>query len=75
MKEFIKITLKEWDYTCADGCCTMFGTKLLLNGEEVEHPDPEVHDNSYVGDDVSTALEAVLKKLGYENIEIKIEAE
>lgn len=62
----LKITFKDWTYTCGDGCCTTFGTKLLLNDEELKHPNPEILDNSYIGDDVKTALEAVLKKLGYE---------
>lgn len=62
----VKITLEEWDYTCGDGCCTSYGTKMYLNGKELEHPNPEVYDNSYVGDDVTTALLAVLKELGYE---------
>jgi hypothetical protein len=62
----VKITLEEWDYTCGDGCCFSYGTKIYLNGKELEHPNPEVDDNSYVGDDVTTALLAVLKDLGYE---------
>lgn len=62
----VKITLEEWSYTCADGCCTSFGTKMYLNGKELEHPNPEVLDNSYVGDNVTTALLAVLKELGYQ---------
>ena len=62
----LKITFKEWDYTCGDGCCTTFGTKLYLNDKELEHPNTEILDNSYVGEDVQTALHAVLKELGYE---------
>ena len=62
----IKITFKEWDYTCGDGCCYNYGTKLYIDDEELEHPNPEVLDNNYVGMDVETALHAVLKKLGYE---------
>jgi hypothetical protein len=62
----VKITLEEWDYTCGDGCCYSYGTKVYLDGKELEHPNPEVDDNSYVGDNVSTALLAVLKELGYE---------
>jgi len=62
----LKITFKDWTYNCADGCCTNFGTKLLLNDEELEHPNSDILDNSYIGDDVKTALEAVLKKLGYQ---------
>jgi hypothetical protein len=62
----LKITLEDWDHTCGDGCCYSYGTKIYLNGKELEHPNPEVHDNSYVGMDVDTALRAVLKELGYE---------
>ena len=62
----VKITLEEWDYTCGDGCCYSYGTKIYLNGKELEHPNPEVLDNSYVGDTVSVALLAVLKELGYQ---------
>jgi hypothetical protein len=62
----VKITLEEWDYTCGDGCCYSYGTRLYLNGKELEHPNPEVHDNGYVGMDVTTALQSVLKELGYE---------
>jgi hypothetical protein len=62
----VKITLEEWDYTCGDGCCYSYGTKVYLDGKELEHPNPEVDDNSYVGDNVSTALLAVLKELGYQ---------
>ena len=62
----LKITFEDWDYTCGDGCCTSYGTYISLNGERLEHPNLEVHDNSYVGMDIENSLEAVLKKLGYE---------
>jgi hypothetical protein len=62
----VKITLEDWDYTCGDGCCTSYGTKLYLNNKELEHPNPDILDNGYVGMSVETALHAVLKKLGYE---------
>jgi hypothetical protein len=62
----LKITLEDWDYTCGDGCCYSYGTKLYLNDKELEHPNPEVQDNGYVGMDVNTALLATLKELGYE---------
>jgi hypothetical protein len=39
---------------------------MYLDGKELEHPDPEVDDNNYVGMNVDTALLAVLKELGYE---------
>lgn len=62
----LKITLEDWDYTCGDGCCYSYGVYLSLNGERLEHPNPEIHDNGYIGMDVETALLAVLNKLGYE---------
>jgi|LauGreDrversion4_2_1035121.scaffolds.fasta_scaffold832243_1 hypothetical protein len=62
----IKVTFKDWHYQCGDGCCDSYGTKLYLNDEELEHPNTEILDNGYVGDDAQTALHAVLKKLGYE---------
>lgn len=63
----LKITLKDWDYTCSDGCCSDYGTKLYLNDEELEHPDfPEQWNNNYIGGDVALSLQSVLKKLGYE---------
>ena len=36
----------------------MFGTELIVNGVKC--------DNQYAGDDVTTALEFVLKSLGHE---------
>ena len=68
--ETIKIKFEDWDYTCGDGCCTTFGTKIYLNDKELEHPNIDVLDNSYVGTDTQTALHAVLKELGY-NVEFE----
>jgi ArsR family metal-binding transcriptional regulator len=62
----IKITFKDWDYTCGDGCCYKYGTKIYINGVEVEHPNEEIKDNSYVGNNEEIAVHAVLKHLGYE---------
>lgn len=62
----VKIKLEQWYSQCADGCCENYGTYLYVNGKKLEHPNPEVSDNGYLGEDVSTALEAVLKELGYE---------
>jgi len=66
VKSSVFIEFKEWDYNCGDGCCTSFGTKLFLNGKELEHPNEEIKDNSYVGDDTQTAIHAILKELGYD---------
>lgn len=65
MEKKIKIKLETWNYTCGDGCCTSYGTKLYLNDKELQHPNPEICDNGYVGEDVQTALHAVLKELGF----------
>lgn len=62
----IKITFKEWHYQCGDKCCDIYGTRLALNGKELDHPNPEIWDNGYIGEDVQTALHSVLKELGYE---------
>ena len=70
----INIVLKNWDYHCADGCCTDYGTIVILDGEEVEHYDPEQHNNSYIGDNVEVALRSVLKHLGYD-VEVSEEYE
>lgn len=62
----VEITFKSWDYHCSDGCCSEYGTSILLNGKEVEHHDNEQHDNRFLGDDAESALKSVLKALGYE---------
>lgn len=69
MKQDLEIELEDWDYTCGDGCCYLYGTRIIMNGEEVPHPLGELEDNSYIGSEVELALEAVLKKLGY-NVKI-----
>ena len=65
MENKIIIKFEEWDHNCNDGCCFTYGTRLIMDGEELEHPNPEIHDNSYVGDSPKDTLHAVLKKLGY----------
>ena len=62
----LKIKFEHWHYQCADGCCDNYGTNLYLNGKQLEHPNTEIHDNGYLGEDIETGLHAVLKKLGYE---------
>jgi hypothetical protein len=54
----VTIALKSWDYQCGDGCCTDSGTILSVNGIEC--------DDEYVGDNVESSIEFVLKQLGYE---------
>ena len=62
----LKITLQDWDSHCGDGCCSDYGTIIYLNDEPLDHPDDDTMTNAYVGMQVSIALKAVLKKLGYE---------
>ena len=62
----VKIKLEQWHYQCADGCCDDYGTYLYVNGKKLEHPNSEISDNGYLGEDVATALWAVLKELGHE---------
>jgi hypothetical protein len=58
----VNITLKHWDYKCADGCCHSYGTEILLNGKEC--------GNQWSGEEAAPALLAVLKDLGYDvNVE------
>lgn len=71
----MKITLRDWEYTCGDGCCYEYGTQILIDGKEVEHYDEEQVVNIYVGSDVEVALRSVLKHLGFENVEIDREYE
>jgi len=56
MEKEINITLEDWDHECGDGCCTMYGTEISVNGEKCE--------NQYAGDSVEESLKFVLDKLG-----------
>ena len=56
----ININLQEWDYTCGDGCCYMYGTKIYVNGQELEEDGHEPH----------ALLYAILNHLGYKNVNI-----
>ena len=60
MKKKVKITLEEWDYICADGCCSEYGMITTVNGIEVAS-----HDT-----DTAVILEKVLKHLG---IDVEVE--
>jgi hypothetical protein len=60
------IEFEEWHYQCSDKCCDSYGTYLYLNGKKLEHPNTDIQDNGYLGEDLQTGLHAVLKKLGYE---------
>ncbi len=34
-KSLVTLTLKDWEYTCGDGCCYEWGTDVMINGERV----------------------------------------
>ena len=58
--EPLKISLEEYGYHCGDGCCYNYGTKCIINGEELnDHSQGE-----------RAVLEKVLTHLGYK-IEIE----
>ncbi|WP_336638416.1 hypothetical protein [Lysinibacillus fusiformis] len=48
---------EDWDYTCGDGCCYDWGTRLYVNGEAITVSESSV--------DV-TAITGVLEALGHE---------
>ena len=56
--EKLIIKLNDWDYECGDGCCSMYGTEISLNGKKCE--------NEYSGGDVKQSLEFILNELGYD---------
>jgi hypothetical protein len=55
-KPKIKIDLIEYDYDCADGCCTTYGTITKVN-------DIELH---FHNQDSGTIITQILEHLGYE---------
>lgn len=52
----VKINLTDYSYTCGDGCCSDYGTKVTVNGVELP-----CHNS-----DAQTILIGVLEHLGYE---------
>ena len=56
MKEKLTIKLKEYSWTCGDGCCSEFGTITEVNGVVLPN---ETQDDEVI-------LEQILKHLGYE---------
>lgn len=52
----LKIKIEDWDYHCSDGCCSEYGTQIMVN-------DVVVSDGYC---DASIALEKVLTHLGYD---------
>jgi len=64
MKEKLKIELIDYDYDCADGCCTYYGTMTKVNGVELE-----CHNQ-----DTATIVKQILEYLGYE-VEVNYEVD
>ena len=52
----VKITFKEYESTCGDGCCYDYGMITTVNGEELE----------FGNTDTETIVRGILEKLGYE---------
>jgi hypothetical protein len=55
-KPKIKIDLIEYDYDCADGCCTTYGTITKVNDIELQN-----HNQ-----DTGSIVQQILEHLGYE---------
>lgn len=55
-KEKLKIELKEYSYSCIDGCCHNYGTIVKVSG----------HEMPYRNQDTETILRQVLEHLGYD---------
>jgi len=60
-KPKLEIELKEYVYTCGDGCCTDYGTITTVNGVELDLSNQ----------DAATILEQVLEHLGYD-VEVSV---
>ena len=56
-KEKLTIELIDYDYQCADGCCNLYGTNIIINGVELEQ---EISNIAEID------LELVLQHLGYD---------
>jgi hypothetical protein len=55
----IKIKINHWEHTCADGCCTTYGSDINVNGKQIKL-------NDYTTENI---LKEVLTELGF-NVEI-----
>ncbi len=51
----VEIEFKEWDHTCGDGCCSDYGTDIIVNGEKVT----EYGDHS-----LEKTIKLILDKIG-----------
>lgn len=61
-----QIILRDWDFTCGDGCCYDYGTELIVNGEVLTK-----YFDSNNGDYIEQ-LQAIFDKIGA-NVEINKE--
>lgn len=52
----LKVEINDYTYDCADGCCTDFGTQVIVNGVELD-----LHNQ-----DIGTIVRQILEYLGYE---------
>lgn len=52
----VDILLDDYSYICGDGCCEDYGTRIVVNGEEMP----------CTNEDTETILKQVLEHLGYE---------
>lgn len=60
MKEPINIEIIEYSWDCADGCCTHYGTKTIVNGVELKNTNQ----------DTTNIVKQILEYLGYNNVTI-----
>lgn len=52
----LKVEVKDWSYTCGDGCCYTYGTEIYINDKLVSRGDY----NS-----IEIILKDVLENLGH----------
>ena len=52
----VKVEINDYTYDCADGCCTDFGTQVIVNDVELD-----LHNQ-----DAGTIVRQILEHLGYE---------
>lgn len=55
-----EIIFKPYHYTCSDGCCDDYGTKVFVNGFDI----------NCNGDDAVSVLAGIMEFLEVDNVEI-----
>lgn len=55
-KQKLSVILEDYDYSCTDGCCTMYGTRVFVNGEKLQAENT----------DTQTIVRGILEHLGYD---------